>query len=131
MEDYMEITYTASWIIILVAIIIVVAEVIATIAKIVISYKKRKYGCVEVDEFEDLETANEAYNRLFMQYENLFDQNNRLIAEKTALERKCRRWQNTCEDFEAENTRLKGEREQGNANDPKVCGYGHIEQSEE
>ena len=129
MENYMKVTYTASWIIIIGLILMIVLAVVGAIKQAVIAHVEKKYGCEEVDEFEELETANEAYNRLFMQYENLFDQNNRLIAEQTALERKCRRLQNTCDDLETENIRLKGEREQG-ANDPKICGYGHIELSE-
>ena len=129
MENYAEITYTASWIIILVAIFIVGGELISTIVEAIISHKKRKDGSQEVNEFVELETANEAYNRLFVQYEDVFDQNNHLIAEKATLERKCRRLQNTCNDLEAENARLKAEHEAMSEPKEETKQEGYIEPS--
>lgn len=137
MGNYMKVTYTASWIIIIALILIIISAVVVAVKETVFAYMERKYGCEEVNEFTELETANEAYNRLFVQYEDVFDQNNHLIAEKATLERKCRRLQNTCNDLEAENARLKAEREstsekasepkQEDYTDPTTFLFGHME----
>lgn len=131
MKAYMVVTFVASLLIILDVIVTLLYIVVKLIKKAVIALMEKKYGCEEIGEFEELETANEAYNRLFAQYEDLFDENNHNIAELVTLERKYRRLQNTCNDLLVENARLKGEREQDDVNDPKVCGYGHIEKFEE
>ena len=137
MANYMKVTYTAGWIIIIGLILMLICAIIIGIKEAIIAHMESKYGCKEVDEFDELETANEAYNRLFAQYENVFDENIRLTAEKTTLERKNRRLENTCKDLEAENARLKSEREatpdlkqetkQEGYVDPKTFLFGHVE----
>lgn len=137
MANYMKITYTASWIIIIFLLITVVFLAVIAFKEVFL----RKYGHEEVDEFDELETANEACNRLFQQYENLFEQNLRVEAENTTLLCKCRRLQNTCDDLEAENLRLKSEREETSENsteskkqgytDPATFIFGHIDNPKE
>ena len=121
----MKVTYTASWIIIIGLVLIVVSAIIVAVKEVIAHASENE----EVDEFKELETANEAYNRLFVQYEDVFDQNNHLIAEKATLERKCRRLQNTCNDLEAENTRLKAESEAMSEPKEETKQEGYIEPS--
>ena len=130
MQSYMVVTYVAGWVIIVGTVILVISGIVEAIKKAVVAHMERKYGCTEIEEFDDLEMANEAYDRLFAQYEDLFDQNNHLVAENATLERRVRRLENTCDDLESENECLRKCFCPAPPSEPKTYEYGHVETEE-